>query len=69
MHSVKEEDEEKGVCVLLLVCLSATPANVALHLRTESVSITGESIQSLGRACQPLPSNTKRVNFSSGSAP
>lgn len=71
--SVKEEGEEDCarvvVCVLLLVCLSATLACVALHLRTESASITGEAIQSLGRGCHPLPSSTKRVNFSSGSAP
>lgn len=71
--SVKEEGEEECarvvVCVLLLVCLSATLACVALHLRTESASITGEAIQSLGRGCHPLPSSTKRVNFSSGSAP
>lgn len=71
----RERERQRGVCVrlcvcvLLLVCLSATLACVALHLRTESASITGEAIQSLGRGCHPLPSSTKRVNFSSGSAP
>lgn len=65
----KGRRERMCVCPLLLVCLNATPADVPLHLRTESVSITGEAIQSLGRACQPLPPSTKRVNFSGGSAP
>ncbi|KAK1905279.1 ATP-dependent RNA helicase DBP7 [Dissostichus eleginoides] len=61
--------KEGSVCVLLLVCLSGSPAWVALHLRTESASITGEAVQSPGPACQPLPPSTKRVNFSGGSAP
>lgn len=65
----RQRREYVCVCVIVLVCLSASPACVALHLRTESASITGEAIQSLGRACQLLPSSTKRVNFSSGSAP
>ena len=69
--------EDKDVCVCVCVCpsisalpsISASPAHVGLHLRRESASITGEAIQRLGRACQLLPSSTKRVNLSGGSAP
>lgn len=68
-----ERGRRRWVCVCpsisVFPSISATPAYVGLHLRTESASITGEAIQRLGRACQPLPSSTKRVNLSGGSAP